>query len=78
VDGLLVGEEAVVYVIERIVATLGVGSMNRHPTWTRDGSRVQTRFLCALFAQLLSDPVEVPAIWDAFQFVLSNVLEDEA
>ena len=52
--------------------------MNRHSTGTRDGSRVQTRFLCVLFAQLLSDPVEVPAIWDAFQFVLSTVLEDEA
>jgi hypothetical protein len=43
-----------------------------------DGTRVQTRFLCALFAKLLSDPVEVPVIWDTLQFVLSNVLEDEA
>ena len=42
-----------------------------------DGSPVQTRFLCALFTQLLSDPVEVPAIWDAFQFVGAAVIKGE-
>ena len=80
-DRLFEGEEAVLHVIERIVASLGLRVDATSP-WvdasTSEGSRVQTRFLCDLFAQLLSDPVEVPAIWDAFQFVLSNVLEDEA
>ena len=51
-DRLFEGEEAVLHVIERIVAPLGLRVDATSP-WVDarlpDGSRVQTRFLCALF-----------------------------
>jgi Flp pilus assembly CpaF family ATPase len=51
-DRLFEGEEAVLHVIERIVAPLGLRVGATSP-WVDarlpDGSRVQTRFLSALF-----------------------------
>jgi pilus assembly protein CpaF len=51
-DGLFEGEEAVLHVIERIVAPLGLRVDESSP-WVdarlSDGSRVQTRFLGTLF-----------------------------
>ena len=52
-DGLFEGEEAVLHVIERIVAPLGLRVDESSP-WVdarlSDGSRVQTRFLRASFS----------------------------
>jgi hypothetical protein len=39
-DRLFEGEEAVLHVIERFVAPLGLGSTQRHLGWTRDFGRV--------------------------------------
>ena len=54
-DRLFEGEEAVLHVIERIVAPLGLRVDATSP-WVDarlpDGSRVQTRFLSALFLTL--------------------------
>jgi hypothetical protein len=83
------GEEAVLHVIERIVAPLGSSgrrNVARVDARRPDGSRAQTRFLSASFLPtdtarstgLLDHSVEVPAIWDALQLVLPGVLEDEA
>jgi pilus assembly protein CpaF len=51
-DGLFEGEEAVLHLIERIVGPLGLRVDESSP-WAGarlpEGSRVQTRFLCALF-----------------------------
>ncbi|HYT77834.1 MAG TPA: CpaF family protein, partial [Actinomycetota bacterium] len=53
-DGLFEGEEAVLHVIERIVAPLGLRVDESSP-WVdarlSDGSRVQTRFLSAPFSK---------------------------
>jgi hypothetical protein len=70
----------VLHVIERIVAPLGLRVDATSP-WVDarlpDGSRVQTRFLCAPFRadRLVPDPVEVPPFRDALQIVLTGILE---
>ena len=77
--------------IERIVAPLGLRVDATSP-WVDarlpDGSRVQTRFLCALFAAHRSEvlangdlrhhPVQPPAVWDALELVVAGVLERKA
>ena len=89
VGRLLEGEEAILHVIERIAAPLGLRVDATSP-WVDarlpDGSRVHTRFLRAPFScvanaclasDLLHDPVEVPAVRDALELVLAGILEDE-
>ena len=82
-DRLFEGEEAVLHVIERIVAPLGLRVDATSP-WVDarlpDGSRVQTRFLHALFlcrSGSVHDPVEVPTVRDTLQLVLAGILEDD-
>ena len=58
-DGLFEGEEAVLHVIERIVAPLGLRVDESSPyadARLPDGSRVQTRFLSAPFTLFGSSP----------------------
>jgi hypothetical protein len=91
-DGLFEGEEAVSHLIEHIVGPLGIRVDESSP-WADArlpaGSRVQTRFLRAHFngtdmtndalqSDLLHDAVDMPAVGDALQLVLSTVLKFEA
>jgi Flp pilus assembly CpaF family ATPase len=64
-DRLFEGEEAVLHVIERIVAPLGLRVDATSP-WVDarlpDGSRVQTNFLNTPFLPSLLHPIQLPAV----------------
>jgi hypothetical protein len=79
-DRLFEGEEAVLHVIERIVAPLGLRVDATSP-WVDarlpDGSRVQTNFLSNPFLRLLDYPIQAPAVGNALQLVLAGVLEHQ-
>ena len=76
-DRLFEGEEAVLHVIERIMARLGLRVDATSP-WVDarlpDGSRAQTGLLNTWFPETASlsrwfahDSVEMPALWNALQ-----------
>jgi len=86
-DRLFEGEEAVLHVIERIVAPLGLRVDSTSPWVTRDfrtalGCRPDffapfSAWGVLVVGDLLQDPVDAPVVGHTLQLVLAGVLEGE-